>query len=69
MTYNAMTERYEEITVCGKPALFTSIRIKRDTVCMPTMSGMTISAGASLVRAHPLYIQNENAVFLFLWHV
>ena len=32
MTYNAMTERYEEITVCGKPALFTSIRIKRDTV-------------------------------------
>ena len=23
---------YEEITVCGKPALFTSIRIKRDTV-------------------------------------
>ena len=32
MTFNAMTERYEEITVCGKPALFTSIRIKRDTV-------------------------------------
>ena len=32
MTYNAMTEHYEEITVCGKPALFTSIRIKRDTV-------------------------------------
>ena len=29
---DAMTERYEEITVCGKPALFTSIRIKRDTV-------------------------------------
>ena len=27
-----MTEHYEEITVCGKPALFTSIRIKRDTV-------------------------------------
>lgn len=27
MTFNAMTERYEEITVCGKPALFTSIRI------------------------------------------
>ena len=23
-----MTEHYEEITVCGKPALFTSIRIK-----------------------------------------
>ena len=32
MTFPAMTERYEEITVCGKPALFTSIRIKRDTV-------------------------------------
>ena len=32
MTVNAMTEHYEEITVCGKPALFTSIRIKRDTV-------------------------------------
>ena len=27
MTFHAMTERYEEITVCGKPALFTSIRI------------------------------------------
>lgn len=24
MTFHAMTERYEEITVCGKPALFTS---------------------------------------------
>ena len=32
MTFHAMTEHYEEITVCGKPALFTSIRIKRDTV-------------------------------------
>ena len=32
MTFDAMTEHYEEITVCGKPALFTSIRIKRDTV-------------------------------------
>ena len=32
MTFNAMTEHYEEITVCGKPALFTSIRIKRDTL-------------------------------------
>ena len=32
MTFHAMTEPYEEITVCGKPALFTSIRIKRDTV-------------------------------------
>mgnify|MGYP001064426154 CR=1 FL=1 len=28
MTFNAMTEHYEEITVCGKPALFTTIRIK-----------------------------------------
>ena len=32
MTFNAMTEHYEEITVCGKPALFTSSRIKRDTI-------------------------------------
>ena len=32
MAFNAMTEHYEEITVCGKPALFTSIRIKRDTI-------------------------------------
>ena len=32
MTFNAMTEHYEEITVCGKPALFTGIRIRRDTV-------------------------------------
>ena len=32
MTFHAMTERYEEITVCGKPALFTSIRIRRDTI-------------------------------------
>ena len=32
MTFNTMTEHYEEITVCGKPALFTSIRIKRDTI-------------------------------------
>ena len=58
MTFHAMTERYEEITVCGKPALFTSIRIKREIlsrmVCMPTMSGTTMSAGASLVRLRPL---------------
>lgn len=32
MTFHAMTEPYEEITVCGKTALFASIRIKRDTV-------------------------------------
>ena len=25
MTFNAMTEHYEEITVCGKPALVTSM--------------------------------------------
>lgn len=30
--FNAMTEQFEEITVCGKPALFTSIRIDRNTV-------------------------------------
>ena len=54
MTFNAMTEHYEEITVCGKPALFTSIRIKRDTiqmVCTLTMSGTMMSAGTSLVRS------------------
>ena len=38
MTFNAMSERYEEITVCGQPAL----------------SGTMMSAGASLVRSHPL---------------
>ena len=32
MSCNAMTKHYEEITVCGKPALFTNFRIKRDTV-------------------------------------
>ena len=32
MSCNAMTEHCEEITVCGKPALFTNFRIKRDTV-------------------------------------
>lgn len=55
MTFNAMTEHYEEITVCRKPALFTSIRIKRDTIPdgTPTMFGMMTSAGASLVRSHP----------------
>ena len=31
MTFNAMTEHYEEITVCGKPALFTSIHFKKNT--------------------------------------
>lgn len=65
MTFNAMTERYEEITVCGKPALFTSIRIKRDTVPDglyaydvrhddESMSDTMMNAGASLVRSRPL---------------
>ena len=56
MTFNAMTEHYEEITVCGKPALFTSIRIEipSRTACTPTMSGMMTTAGASLVRLRPL---------------
>ena len=30
--YNAMTEDFEEVTIFGKPALFTSIRIERGTV-------------------------------------
>lgn len=30
--YNAMEESFEEITVLDKPALFTDIRIERDTV-------------------------------------
>lgn len=57
MTFNAMTERYEEITVCGKPALFTGIRIKRDTI----PDGLYAydvrhddECRASLVRSHPL---------------
>ena len=32
MIFHAMTERYEEITVCGKPALFTSARIQTNSV-------------------------------------
>ena len=57
MTFHAMTEHYEEITVCGKPAQFTNIRIRRDTIpdgLTPTMFGMMTSAGASLVRSRPL---------------
>ena len=49
MTHDAMTEHYEEITVCGKPALFTSIRIKRDTI-----PGMMMNAVAFPARLHPL---------------
>ena len=30
--YNAMTVTFEEVTIFGKPALFTPIRIDRDTV-------------------------------------
>ena len=30
--YNATEERYNQITVLGKPVLFTSFRIDRDTV-------------------------------------
>ena len=29
---NAMEERFEEVTICKKPALFTCLRIARDTV-------------------------------------
>ena len=32
MRHNAMTEDYEEVTLLGKPALFTSLRIDRNTV-------------------------------------
>ena len=57
MTFNAMTEHYEEITVCGKPALFTSIRIKRDTVPDGLYAydvRMMMSAGVFPARLHPL---------------
>lgn len=57
MTHDAMTEHYEEITVCGKPALFTSIRIKRDTVPegrMPMMSGTMMNAVVSPAKSHLL---------------
>lgn len=30
--FNAMAEQFDEITVCGKPALFTSIRLDRNTI-------------------------------------
>jgi hypothetical protein len=30
--FNAMTEAYEEVTILDKPALFTSVRIDRNTV-------------------------------------
>ena len=31
-TFDAMSEDYEEILVCGKPVLFTGARIARETV-------------------------------------
>ena len=55
--FNAMAEQFEEITVCGKPALFTSIRLDRilsRIVCMLTMSGMMMTVRVSLVRSHPM---------------
>lgn len=30
--FNAMEEKFEEVTLFGRPALFTDIRINRDTV-------------------------------------
>ena len=30
--FNAMTEHFEEVTILNKPALFTSLRIDRNTV-------------------------------------
>lgn len=30
--FNAMAEQFDEITVCGKPALFTNIRLDRNTI-------------------------------------
>lgn len=32
MRYNAMKEDFEEVTILDKPALFTSLRIDRNTV-------------------------------------
>ena len=43
MTFHAMTEHYEEITVCGKPALFTSIRIKRVYFAFHPATGLQIA--------------------------
>ena len=56
MTFNAMTERYEEITVCGKHCSPASVsrEILSRMVCMPTMSGMMMNAGVSLVKSRPL---------------
>ena len=32
MRYNAMEERFEEIEVLGKPALFHDMRLERNTI-------------------------------------
>ena len=57
MTFNAMTEHYEEITVseslrCSPASASREIPFRM--VCTPTMFGMMTSAGASLVRLRPL---------------
>ena len=57
MTFNVMTEHYEEITVCGSlhcSLASASGEIPSRMVCTPTMFGMMTSAGASLVRSRPL---------------
>ena len=57
MPFDAMTQHYEEITVCGKPALFTSFRIKRipsRIICMPMMSGTMMNVVVFHARLHPL---------------
>ena len=62
MTFNAMTEHYEEITT-KKSRFVESQRCSpasasRETpsrmVCMPTMSGTTMSAGVFPARLPPL---------------
>lgn len=58
MTFNAMTERYEEITRFAESLRCSPASASREIpfrmVCTPTMSGMMMSAGASLVRLRPL---------------
>lgn len=46
MTFNAMTEHYEEITVCGKPALFTSMPefLTSDVLAQLTEAGILSSS-------------------------
>ena len=55
MTFDATTQRYEEITVCDKPALFTSVRIKRDSVPAGLYAyDVMMTAGGFPVRLHHL---------------